>query len=337
LASAWGVAEGAADEGRNLLGDFQSAGFTYAPDRATLTSLAGSSTKLIGLFALSNMNVSKDKIDGRRGVVPAGSTQSVVADYGFPDQPMLDEMTAAALTVLKKNRDGFVLMVEGASIDKQAHNMDSERWLLETIEFDKAIGVAKQFAKSNPETLVIVTADHECAGVNIIGSSVLTNEQLLSRASNADAATGVTKLRDQVVGTYEAAGFPMYTMGADGYPVSTDPDYKMLIGYAANSDRYEDWLTNPRPLRDSSQPFNGSAPLNTYPNGPTNRDTAGNFFVTGQVPGGSAVHTGSDIPLTASGLGASLFNGIVDNTDVFFIAMQAALGGVPPGLQGRQL
>jgi alkaline phosphatase len=102
----------------------------------------------------------------------------------------------------------------------------------------------------------------------------------------------------------------------------------MLIGYAGNADRYEDWLTNPRPLRDSQQPFNGIAPLNTYPNGPTARDAAGNFHVTGQVPGSSAVHTGSDIPLTASGRGASLFRGVIDNTDVFFLAAQAALGGV---------
>jgi len=219
-------------------------------------------------------------------------------------------------------------MVEAASIDKQAHNMDSERWLLETIEFDKAIGVAKDFAEKNPDTLVIVTADHECAGVNIIGASLVTNENLVARAINADATTGVTKLRDQVVGIYEAAGFPMYSLAADGYPVSTDVDYKMLIGYAGNADRYEDWLTNPRPLRDSQQPFNGIAPLNTYPNGPLNRDVTGNFRITGQVPGGSAVHTGSDIPLTASGRGASLFRGVVDNTDVFFLAAQAALGGV---------
>lgn len=328
LATAWGVSAGAVDPGRNLLGDFQSAGFAYAPDKSTLLSISSSTTKLLGLFALSNMNVAKDKLDGRRGVIPSGAAQSVVADYGFPDQPLLEEMTSAALTVLSKNANGFVLMVEGASIDKQAHNMDSDRWLIETIEFDKAIGVAKQFARNNPDTLVIVTADHECAGVNIIGASVVTAESLAARATgNPDQATGVAKLRDQVVGVYEAAGFPMYSLAPDGYPVSTDVDFKMLIGYAANSDRFEDWLTNPRPLRDSQQPFNGIAPLSTYPNGPVNRDTAGNFFITGQVPGSSAVHTGSDIPLTASGRGASLFKGVIDNTDVFFLALQAALGG----------
>lgn len=327
LSRAWGIPAGAADPSRNLLGDFHSAGFTYAPDRAALTNVPAGTTRLLGLFALSNMNVAKDKLDGRRGVVPAGASQSVVADYGFPDQPLLEEMTSTALKVLSRNRHGFVLMVEAASIDKQAHNMDTERWLLETIEFDKAVGVAKRFVEDNPDTLLIVTADHECAGANVIGSSMVTQASLAARANTgATGAQAVTLMRDQVVGTYEAAGFPMYSLGADGYPVSTDVDYKMLIGYAANADRREDWLTNPRPLRDSQQPFDGSFPLNTYPSGPLSRDEGG-FLVTGQVPGSSAVHTGSDIPLTASGRGAGLFRGVIDNTDVFFLAMQAALGG----------
>ena len=40
-------------------------------------------------------------------------------------------------------------MVEGASIDKQAHNMDSERWILDTVEFDYAIGKSRA---SSPRT-----------------------------------------------------------------------------------------------------------------------------------------------------------------------------------------
>jgi alkaline phosphatase len=321
LATGWGIATGnATDSTRDLISDFQTSGFAYAADKTALDAVPNNSTKLLGLFALSNMNVAKDKLDKRRGV------SSVVDDFGFPDQPLLEEMTDKALNILKNNANGFVLMVEGASIDKQAHNMDTERWLLDTVEFDKAIGVAKQFAIANPDTLIIVTADHECAGVNIIGAANKTLAQLQTLSSNVDAATGKTNLQG-AVGTYDSAGFPVYSLDADGYPAATDIDYKMLIGYAANADRYEDWLTNPLPLRDSQQPFNGTAPLNTYPNGPHLRDTASNFFVTGQVSGSSAVHTGSDIPASAYGRGSSLVKGSIDNTDLFFIAAQAAIGG----------
>ena len=58
-----------------------------------------------------------------------------------------------------------------------------------------------------------------------------------------------------------------------------------------------------------------------------NRDVAGGFLITGQVAGSSAVHTGSDIPVSAQGRGAGLFSGVIDNTEVFFKAMQAVLGG----------
>ena len=42
------------------------------------------------------------------------------------------------------------------------------------------------------------------------------------------------------------------------------------------------------------------------------------FLVTGQVPGDQAVHTATDVPLSAYGRGASAFTGMMDNTDVFF-------------------
>jgi alkaline phosphatase len=264
------------------------------------------------------MNVALDKIAGRRG------NGSVVNDFGFPDQPMLDEMTQKALDVLDANSpNGFVLMVEGASIDKQAHNMDSDRFIVDTIEFDKAIQKTKDYATSHPDTLVLITADHECGGVAIIGASMKTDADL------AASANTIAAKRDAVVGTYDSAKFPNYTIAADGYPTTTDPDYKMLIGYASNADRYEDWRTNLQPLQDSQQPFNSSAPLNTYPANPTARDSATGFLITGQVPSNSVVatHTGGDIPLLAYGRGSSQFAGVLDNTDVFFLAMQAAIGG----------
>jgi len=68
--------------------------------------------------------------------------------------------------------------------------------------------------------------------------------------------------------------------------------------------------------------------LSTYPIAATNRSVAGGFFLSGQVPGDQAVHTASDIPISAYGRGASQFTGVMDNTDVFFKAMQAVLGGV---------
>jgi alkaline phosphatase len=285
--------------------------------------------RLLGLFSYSNMNVALDKIDGRRSKL-RGLSGRVVDDYGFPDQPMLDEMAVKALAVLERQKKGFVLMVEGASIDKQAHNMDTERWLLDTIEFDRAVKVVQEFARRRSDTLVIVTADHECSGVALIGGSMVTDARLQELVREGGSAN----VRDKVVGIYEKAGFPKYRMAADGYPETTDIDRRLLVGYGANPDRYEDWRTNPRPLQDSQQPFVKSEPLAAYPAGPMARDIEGRFLVTGQVPGDSAVHTATDIPLSAFGPGAWAFTGVMDNTDVFFKLAQAAVKGAvaPEGL-----
>ena len=319
----WGAAPGARDKGRELIKEFESAGFKYAATKADLDK-AGDAERLLGLFAYSNMNVALDKIDGRRGR-QRGLTGSVVDDFGFPDQPLLEEMTSRALQVLQKQRSGFLLMVEGASIDKQAHNMDTERWMLDTIEFDRAVAVAQAFARDRGDTLVIVTADHECSGAALIGGSVLTDAALRDLGQ---AKSGIA-LRDKVVGVYEKAGFPRYRLAADGYPESTDIDFRLLVGYGANADRYEDWRTNPTPIRDSQQPLAKQEPLKWYAANPSERDDAvGDFLVTGQVPGESAVHTATDIPLSAFGPGALAFTGVIDNTDVFFKLAQAAVKGV---------
>ncbi len=319
----WGAAPGKLDKDRDLLADFQAAGFRYASDKSAMDAIDPAKTeRLLGLFAHANMNVALDKIDGRRNKA-RGVTGRVVDDYGFPDQPMLDEMTVKALAVMQRQKKGFVLMVEGASIDKQAHNMDTERWLLDTIEFDRAVKVVQEFARRRDDTLVIVTADHECSGVALIGGSLVTDARLQELVREGGSAN----VRDKVVGIYEKAGFPKYRMAADGYPETTDIDHRLLVGYGANADRYEDWRTNERPLQDSQQPFVKTEPLSAYPAGPMARDMEARYLVTGQVPGDSAVHTATDIPLSAYGPGAWAFTGVMDNTDVFFKLAQAALKG----------
>lgn len=287
---------GAIDPERDLLGDFRTAGFAYVANATQLKAIPATTTKLIGLFHPSNLNAALDKIAGRRG------RSSPVTSNGYPDQPMLDEMTAAALSVLSKNPNGFVLMVEAGSIDKQAHAMDTERWLLEILEFDRAIERVRAFVSANPDTIALVTADHETGGMSIAGASTLTNSALKTLAA---AATTAEELRDGVVGISTNARFPNYKILADGYPDTTDIDRKLIITYGANADRYEDWITKPSPTANATR----------------------GFFIPGQVPGTQAVHTASDIPLSALGVGALLFTGNHDNTDVFFTVSQLALVG----------
>ncbi|MCL2023325.1 MAG: alkaline phosphatase [Oscillospiraceae bacterium] len=79
--------------------------------------------------------------------------------------PTLEEMTAKAIDILDDDPDGFFLMVEAAHIDKFAHDNDFPWTIHHTRELDKAVAVALDYARENPDVLVIVTADHETGGI----------------------------------------------------------------------------------------------------------------------------------------------------------------------------
>jgi alkaline phosphatase len=342
LIAAWRLpssAAGAADPTRDLLTDYQNAGFSYVDSATRLAAVPTDGkkapTKLLGLFGYGNMNVALDKLAKRRNVLVPGTTTFAVDDYHAPDQPMLDEMTSAALNVLNRDKDGFVLMVEGASIDKQSHAMDAERAVDDTIEFDRAIAVARNFAeKIDRRTVVIVLADHECSGFSIIGAlnGTVANLQALPPDGSVQSP-GTVPARQAVVGTYDLAGFPQYSILADGYPSSFDIDGKLLFGFGASGDRFENWLTKPRPIVDSLLTSSIQAELATagYPAQPVSRSQADGFFVRGQAVGAAqAVHTASDIPISAYAARAAMadqFVGVQRNTDVFVKLMRAVLGG----------
>jgi alkaline phosphatase len=84
-----------------------------------------------------------------------------------PENPTLADMTIAALTVLNRNPDGFVLMVEGGAIDWAAHNNNMDQMIGEQIGFNNAVQAVANWVddpdngSSWNNTLVIVTGDHE--------------------------------------------------------------------------------------------------------------------------------------------------------------------------------
>ena len=82
---------------------------------------------------------------------------------------MLPESTARAIEIVSKNSKGFFLMIEGSQIDWAGHTNVADTLIDEVLDFDKAVGVALDFAAEDRHTLVIITADHETGGVTITG------------------------------------------------------------------------------------------------------------------------------------------------------------------------
>ena len=167
---------------RNLIGEFQGVGYRYVTNATELKSLTYGQPTL-GLFKGSvapapaangittasdvNMDVAYDKLRMQR---PA--SEPVAALGTFTDQPMLDLMTQKAIEILSSSFSSapFILMVEAASIDKQSHANQAAGQIWDTIEFDKAIGVARSWAskRATKDTLILVTADHD-QSMSIIG------------------------------------------------------------------------------------------------------------------------------------------------------------------------
>lgn len=87
--------------------------------------------------------------------------------YSEGRNDMLPNATAKALDILGQNENGFFLMVEGSQIDWGGHDNDIDYVVNETLDFDRALGVALKFAENNPGTLVVVTSDHETGGLTL--------------------------------------------------------------------------------------------------------------------------------------------------------------------------
>ena len=80
----------------------------------------------------------------------------------------LEKATAKALDVLSRNnKDGFFLMIESAIIDGYGHNNDSDGMIVEMKEFNCTLLKMIEYVNNNPETLLVVTADHETGGTGV--------------------------------------------------------------------------------------------------------------------------------------------------------------------------
>lgn len=228
--------------------------------------------KLLGLFTSSHMSYEADRDDA--------------------EEPSLAEMTETALEVLKKDEDGFFLMVEGGRIDHGHHAGNAYRALTDAHAFAKAVQTALDNT-SREDTLIIVTADH--SHVFTIAGYPKRGNPILGKVVNVDdtEATDLDGLPYTTVGYMNGLGFADLATGGDT--------------------RYN---TDETPIAT------GRVDL-------TNINTEGQgFHQEALVPLGSETHAGEDISVHAIGPGSHLFGGVIEQNEVFHVINEAAdLGG----------
>ncbi len=218
-------------ESRSVREQAEDNGFTVIDKAAAMTG--GHDSKLLGLFAASTMPVRWRGENGRSaepatpswlnqlhpflGSVRLPEPMRCEPDPEFAGMPSLADMTRTALARLENER-GFLLMVESASIDKQAHERKPCGSIGELAQLDEAVALALEFAEQREDTLVLVTADHGHAA------------QLVPETS-----------------LFAQYGAPVYSPGML-VRLLTDEGSIMGVNYATNSFPYEEHTGSQVPL-----------------------------------------------------------------------------------------
>lgn len=130
-------------DGKDLIAGFKAKGYAVARNTEELKSASGA--RILGLFADYFMSYELDRDPVK--------------------EPSTAEMADAALKALSRdNAKGFVLLIENENIDNAGHANDAASLMRALWAFDDAVKVALEFQRRHPDTLLIVTGDHETGG-----------------------------------------------------------------------------------------------------------------------------------------------------------------------------
>ncbi len=186
--------------GKTVVEQAQSMGYRYVTDADGLSAVPNGSKPVLGLFNNGNMALewSGPAATLGKGNAPVPCTE----DVRPANEPSLAAMSQRAIDLLdSNNRKGFFLQIEGASIDKQDHATNACGQLGETVAFDRAVGVALDYQKRHPDTLVVVTADHS-------HTSQIVAEDSSGSGIPTGYSTNLTSKEGQTLSlTYGTAGY----------------------------------------------------------------------------------------------------------------------------------
>lgn len=270
------AAGGKRKDGRDVIAAFRAKGYQVA--RTTAELAAASGPKLLALFSGDDMDFEIDRDPAR--------------------EPTTAEMAAAALKALgQQSPNGFVLLVENENIDTAGHRNDAASLMRALWAFDDAVKVALEFQRRHPDTLVIVTGDHETGGF----SPTYSQKDLSSLAGSNRFYSGDEHLRmlARITTSFDAA---KETLGAQ-------PSAEALDALLA---RHFPGFRLDQDLRELI--LGGKTDERTFIYLPQNALGRMVARQTGYYWGTSG-HTPQPVLVGAMGPGAQMFHGYQDNAD----------------------
>ncbi|KAI9258352.1 alkaline-phosphatase-like protein [Helicostylum pulchrum] len=304
---------------KNYYDLFKKSGYNVVMDKKSLLANKKKSDKLLGVFRKGSMDVWFERNLFSNNTVGNKAHPSMNgADALGSNQPGLSDMTLSALEVLKKRggKDGFFMMSEAASVDKQLHKFDFSRAYAELIELDVTIKNTVKWLKKNGEyddTLILVTADHSHS-YDVYGS--VDSNYIMTHDDANDMRNAI--------GTSSQSGWPGYfdTTG-DGFPDNWFPKVVLAAGTNNSPDRHEAFQTSAKgPRAPTVETKEG-----LYVSNP--KDIAGKLgrgiHVESNLPihEDQGQHSMSDVFMYANGPSADLFKKTYENWEVFFKIAEA--------------
>lgn len=250
-------------EDRNLVNEFKQLGYQYSDNWQQLSALT--TAPAIALLAETGLP----------------------AVLNSEQDSQLARLTTKALQLLTPAKKGFVLMVEGSQIDWCGHDNDIACAMAEMDDFANAIAVAKAYVDKHPDTLLVVTADHETGGLSLGAAG---EYQWLPEVIRKVKATGRSIAEQLKLAESDAAALALW---AELTSISlTDEEQASLL-----ATRQQDETT----LRKLSNQL------------------VAKYSYTGWTSGG---HTAADVAVLAYGKDAKDFAGFQDNTQIAKKLMQ---------------
>jgi len=235
-------------------------------------------------------------VPGRRIWWRSGERELPYAiDKAGDDKPRLPELTKLALDFLQ---DGFFLMVEGGRIDYAGHANEAATNLRDLLELDDAVKMALEFQKSHPDTLVIVTGDHETGGMSM-GFAGTGYAFYMERLASQTCSSAAFEKRYEALRKEKGSACTF----EDAIPL-VEQSYGLLFA--------NDGSGNPMVLKEDE-----IESLKKHFKGDGFGDKLRRIMQERAGVGWtSSAHTGLPVLTTASGPCAGLFTGLNDNTDI---------------------
>ncbi|MEM6615237.1 MAG: alkaline phosphatase [Pseudomonadota bacterium] len=149
---------GQRDDDLNLIAKAEELGYTIVYTRDELLALDVTNTeKLLGVFAHSHTFNDQER---ERNLLEGKPTYWEYA-------PTLAEMTEVALQIVSRDEDGFFAVIEEEGTDNIANNMNAAGTLEALSRADAAVGTVLDFMDGRDDTLLIMTADSDAAGLQV--------------------------------------------------------------------------------------------------------------------------------------------------------------------------